>query len=161
MKGLKKTSIYFIIAIMLFGFTQCKSQKIEQEVPFKITEKTYFYWVGGRKGSTGINIKIIGNFDADNVEFTNLYFKEKAYKIVPEFKENGFTIIGSYSKLNKKDLILHQDPAKEFGNEPPIIEKKIPYDLQNDEALIVYTIKGKEFYYKVSGVKQLATVYYP
>ena len=161
MKLLKKTSIYFIIVIIFLGFTQCKSQKAVQKAPFTITEKTYFYWVGGKKGSTGVNIKIVGNFDTTNLAFSSIYFQNREYKVVPEFRDKKFILIGRYETLNKKDIIMHQNPAQEFGNEPPMTEKKIPFDLQNDEAIIVYSINGKDFYYKVNGIKQLDTVYYP
>ena len=57
---LKKSKVLWLVFI-LFGFAQCKSQKVTKEIPFEITEKTYFHFVGGREGSTGTTIKIVGH----------------------------------------------------------------------------------------------------
>ena len=50
------------------------------------------------------------------------------------------------------NYILHKDPKKEFGNKPPIITEKIPFVLNDNEAVITYKVNNKTEYYKVFNV---------
>lgn len=156
MKVIQKLGIFSIIFILFLSFSQCKSQDVKEKVPFTIIEKTYFYWVGGKKGTNGLNIKIVGNFNTTNLDFTTIYFQNREYKVVPQFSADKFTLIGSYSVLNTKEILAEQDIENKTseGNE------KILSELENDEAIIVYAINGKNYYYKINGVKKLETVYY-
>ena len=157
---LQKLGIYFTIFIVLLTFTQCKTQN-GMKAPFSITEKSYFYWVGGKKGSNGTSIKIVGNFDTTNVEFPKLFFQNKEYQIVPEIKGNTFILVGNHSAIAKENIIMHSDPKEEFGNQPSSAEKKIPFELEKNEAILVYSINGQDFYFKITDIKQLETVTYP
>lgn len=157
---LKKSGIYFTILTIFLTFTHCKTQS-GMKAPFSITEKSYFYWVGGKKGSNGTSIKIVGNFETTNVDFPKLYFQNKEYQIVPEITGNKFTLVGNHSAITNENIVMHRDPKQEFGNQPSSAEKKIPFELEKNEAILVYSINGKDFYYKVTDIKQLETVTYP
>jgi len=161
MKFIQRITKILFLVVILFGFTQCKSQKVEEKVPFKITEKTYFYFAGGKKGTNGTKIKIVGNATSLNLNFSTIYFQNHEYKIIPEFKGEGFILVGNHTEITKNDLNMHQNTEREYGNEAPKFEKKIPFDLEKNEAVIVYRINGKDFYYKITDIKQLKTVYYP
>jgi len=96
-----------------------------------------------------------------NISFSKLYFQNHEYVIVPEFNNDGFNIEGTFSKFREKEMIMHRDPAAEYGNEVPKMEKKIPFDLENDEAILLYSVNGLEGYHKIKGIKQLDKVYQP
>ncbi len=161
MKFTQNTVKYLLVVIILFSFTKCKTQLVEKKAPFEILEKTYFYFVGGKKGTSGTTIKIVGKASTLNLGFTTIFFQNHEYKIIPEFKAEKFILIGSNTEIRKNDLNMHQDPAKEFGNKPPMTEKKIPFDLEKNEAILVYRVNGEDFYYKITEIKQLKTIYYP
>jgi hypothetical protein len=161
MKLVQKSGIYFLIFITLFAFMGCKTQNSTIKAPFTITEKTYFYWVGGKEGTNGTTIKIAGTFKTTNLEFSKIYFQNHEYKVIPEFKQSEFIVIGNRSDQLKENIIMHRDPSQEFGNKPPNSDKKIPFDLEQNEAILVYAINGKDYYYKVESIKELATVTFP
>lgn len=161
MNRLYKISIVLVIFIGLLSFTKCKTQNTQNTPPFKVTEKTYFNWAGGKKGSNGTTIKIAGTFSTTNLSFSKIYFQNREYDVVPEINGTEFSLVGKYTVLTKRENDMYSNSIDEYGNKAPIIEKKIPFDLQQDEAIIVYAISGKESYYKVKGVKQLETVSYP
>jgi len=160
MKQIYKLGISLVLLIVILSFTNCKTQNVDQAPPFTIHEKTYFYWVGGKKGTAGTEIRIKGVKTTTNVEFPTIFFQNHEYKIATEININGFVLIGNSTELIKKDMIMHEDSAGEYGNTAPN-EKKIPFDLQKDEAVLVYSINGKDFYHKITGIKQLETVNYP
>lgn len=155
-----KSIIYLLFFTLFLNFTSCKTQSIQQKAPFNITEKSYFKWVGGKKGNQGTTIKIVGNFETTSLGFSNIYFQNYKYKVVPEINGSSFTLIGSRSSY-KKDMNMSGNAVDEYGNTPPKIDKYFPFDLQKDEAVIEYSINGQVYFQKVESVKQLETVYYP
>lgn len=161
MKFTQNAVKYLLAVMILFSFTKCKTQIVEQKTPFKITEKTYFYFVGGKKGTSGTTIKIVGNANTLNLGFTTIFFQNHEYKIIPEFRAEKFILVGSNTEIRKNDFNMHQDAAGEYGNEAPKLEKKIPFDLEKNEAVLVYRVNGEDFYLKITDIKQLKTVYYP
>ena len=161
MKYIKTLNIFLFLIVISLSFTQCKTQDVEDKVPFTITEKTYFYWVGGKKGTNGTNIEIVGTYKSMNVSFSKIYFQNHEYAIATELNNNGFILKGNFSEFRKKDINMHLTGVKEYGNEAPKNEKKIPFDLHENEAIIEYSINGKVFYHKLNTVKQLETVNYP
>ncbi len=160
MNQITKTISYTIIFTIFLSFTQCKTQSVQKDIPFTVNEKTYFKWAGGKKGDQGLTIKIVGNFDTTNLAFSNIFFQNHKYKVVPEIRSNTFTLIGNRSSL-KQDLNMSGNSIDEYGNKLPNLDKDFPFDLQKDEAVIEYSVSQQTFFFKVTGVKQLETVYYP
>jgi hypothetical protein len=161
MKQINKLGIYSITLILILSFTNCKTQNVNEKVPFTITEKIYFYWVGGKKGSAGTTIIIKGVQKTTNIDFPTIFFQNHEYKLSTEINNNGFTLTGNVSELINKDINMFRDAVDEYGNETPKIEKNIPFELEKNEAVLVYSINGKNFYHKITGIKQLEKVYYP
>lgn len=160
MKQINKLGISLVFLIVILSFSNCKTQNVKQAPPFTIHEKTYFYWVGGKKGTAGTELRIKGIKTTTNVDFPTIFFQNHEYKIATEININGFELVGRSTELIKKDMIMHEDAVGEYGNTAPNT-KKIPFDLQKDEAVLVYSINGKDFYHKITGIKQLETVNYP
>lgn len=158
---MKTKSIYLFFTALTLLFVACKSQSLDSSVPFEIVEKSYFYWVGGKQGTEGTTIVLQGKTSSMNISFSKLYFQNNEYNIVPEFNSYGFEIKGNFSKFRDRELIFDKDPTAEFGNAPKSQEKKIPFDLEDDEAVLLYSVNGLEGYHKVSGIKKLDKVYMP
>ena len=155
-----KSIIYLFFFALFLNFTNCKTQNIQKEVPFSIIEKSYFKWAGGKKGNQGNTIKIVGNSETTILGFSNIYFQNYKYKVIPEFRGSTFTLIGNRSSY-KKDMNMSGNSTEEYGNTPPKIDKDFPFELQKDEAVIEYSINGQVYFHKIKGVKQLKTIYYP
>ena len=160
MKQITKLLTFTLFFAILFNLVQCQTQNVQKAVPFTVIEKSYFNWAGGKKGTQGTTIKIVGNYDTTSLAFSNIYFQNHKYKVVPEIKGKTFTLIGNRSSL-KEDIKMSGNALDEYGNKPPKLNEEIPFDLQKDEAVIEYTVIGEPYFHKVKGVKQLETVYYP
>lgn len=158
---MKSFNFYIFSIVFCAILIGCKSQNLETSAPFNIVEKNYFYWIGGKQGTQGTTITLEGQTMSSNISFSKVYFQNHEYDIVPEFHSAGFVIKGTYSKFRKRELILDKDPAAEFGNTPPDEQEKIPFDLEDDEAVLLYSVNGLEGYHKISGIKQLEKVYMP
>jgi hypothetical protein len=82
--------------------------------------------------------------------------------VVPEFRGTDFVLSATRSELYDPDLVMRGDPADEYGNKPPSESKSnIPFDLQNDEAVVMYSVNGQESYHKISGIEKIETVSRP
>ena len=77
------------------------------------------------------------------------------------FNGDKFEIEGNFSEFKEKELVFSKDPAEEFGNQPKKPIKEIPFELQDDEAVLLYSVNGLEGFHKITGVKRLDKVYRP
>ncbi len=159
MTNLKNVTLFLFIALFSFGFTPNEYDFSQKKAPFTIVEKSYFYYVSGKKATNGFKIQIVGTFETTNLEFTTIYFQNRELKVVPNFHLNKFTLVGGYTTLSSKDILvdeitLNNKVAKKSSDD-------IPFELEDDQAVLVYQINGKDFYYKLSGIERLETVYYP
>ena len=161
MKAIKSIYVQMTITLLAVIVIGCKSQSLETSVPFNIYEKTYFNWVAAKQGTEGTTIRLAGRTQSLNISFSKLFFQNHEYDIVPQFNSEGFLIEGTFSKFRDKEMIMHRDPAAEYGNEVSKIEKKIPFDLQNDEAILLYSVNGLEGYHKIKDIKQLEKITIP
>jgi hypothetical protein len=145
-----------IVCSLFFSVSGCKSTLTQKKIPFTIDEKAYYQWVDGTEGARGTTITIKGNAKSLNLSFSKIYFQNQAYDVVPEFKGTDFVLSATKRELYKPDLVMSRDPEDEYGNKPPDAAKsKIPFDLEDDEAVLEYSVSGRESYYKVSGIEKL------
>lgn len=165
-----KTFFNIILAsIILVSFSQCGNSKdlggeFEKEMPIKIKEATYQSWVSGvERGGAGITIII--TFENtyiklnDVFEIDSIYFREQ--KMKPETRQNPFQIIGRYKSTTNqpKDIILHKEPVKEYGNKAPMAQSKTTFELESDEAIISYKQHGKTKHFKLKLAKKETSFY--
>ncbi|MCA0933047.1 hypothetical protein LCM02_11335 [Lutimonas saemankumensis] len=156
-----KKLTFLITIVISAGLLGCKSQSVETSAPFEINEKSYFQWISGKQGTKGTTIRVEGRVKSLNVSFSKLYFQNNEYDVVPQFRDNIFVVEGTSSEFRNRELILSKDPADEYGNQPSIPKKKIPFDLKDDEAILLYTVNGLEGFYKISDIVKLDQVYKP
>lgn len=149
------------IFALVFGLFQCASAKFEQDPPFKVKGATFNHYVGGMPGVSGTWVRI--NYETNTeIKFDSIYFQGR--KTVAQLQTNkSKTYVSGHFNTStvrsKKDLILHRDGKKEYGNKPPTA--KIPFELKENEAIISYSENGKTKYFKVENIKQTATDVYP
>ena len=142
--------ILSILAI-IYGFSQCASSRLETNPNFEIVSADYMKWNGGQPGVSGINVTIKLK-EKSTIVFDSLYFRKRAAKV--EFKD-GSVIIANYntSKNNNRNLTLHKDRRKEVGNKIPK-QNNIPFELNDNEAILSYQINEKTKYFKISEIKK-------
>jgi len=161
MKTVKQFLIIPALALIMMSFSQCSSAQFDKKAPATITESFYQDWVGGRPGSKGTLVTIKMQAPEKEMVFDSIYFNGKTVKLGKSINENEITLTGNFMIITKpNDLIMHADPKEEFGNKAPQVTKKIPFELQKDEAVVSYIIKNKKRYFKLSGIKKMKTLFY-
>jgi len=153
-----KTLLSLTFSIFLFS---CSSTKFVKNPPFNIIDATYQNWYGGREGVRGISVKILVKDINTNVKFDSLYFKDKKLKLFVTDVENTKLITANINTGYKpENLQMHADPKKEYGNKLPRTNKKFPFDLKENEAVLSYKKSGKTLYYKLV-LKKKKDLYMP
>ncbi len=147
--------------ILTIGFFQCASVHFEKTPPFSVKGATFNNYVGGLPGVSGTWVRIY--YEATTkIAFDSIFFKGRKTKIELQTIKNKTFASGHFntSTVNsKEDLILHREGKKEYGNKAP--EKKLPFELKENEAVISYTENGETKYYKVKNIKEGKKTYYP
>lgn len=147
-----------LTALIVFAIASCSSSKVVQEnIDFYEIDNAYYQkWVAGvQGGGSGINLHIIikkplnHDFELEKVSF-------QSYEgVFEKISETEYV-----AKINTKqnDLILDENPAKEYGNEAPIEDV-----LKPDEALLYFRIKSKGKYLVglAKKVKEKPMIAYP
>ena len=137
-----------------------KALTLQEESPVAIEEYYYQKWVAGARGAgSGINFSLALKSVPTDVALKDIYFMDM--KTTLEQGKQSPTVFTGYFKtaMNQPvDIIMSSDPKKEYGNTVPETEKEsIPFELQNDEAIISYMKDGKEYFYKLTDVKERPT----
>ena len=161
MNNFKSERKFIFLMSVLFLAIGCKTQSLETSAPFSIDEKVYFDWVGGKKGTQGTTVRFRGKTSSLNISFSKIFFQNREYGVVPQFNSEGFLLEASFSEMTEPVDIMGTNPAIEKALNPPKEEKKIPFDLKDDEAIILYSINGREGYHKVTAIKELDKEYRP
>lgn len=166
-----KTSLYIAI-LSLLGLGSCASQKkMQTKPPFTIEAASFQKWTGGKEESgSGFEVNIpVSAFTKEYITFKEIYFRGKIGEASNETKVNKQYVTAKFtnSKFIKPDIIMHADPRKEVGNQPPMPQKNekidFPFDLADDEAVVSYTENNAEKvkYTKISGIKEKQALIYP
>lgn len=156
-----KTPFFLFLTILVFagcGSTQTQDSTpiLDNTPPFEVMLATAIPWAAGvRGGGSGIIIEIQLNQNYDALQ--HVYYQgQKApvdYKKTDAQKKLYRAYINTTANT-PKELVLHKDPKKEFGNKPPT------FGLKKDQLAIIYTKKKKSYYTIVPNVQRKPSVNY-
>ena len=162
--GKMKTVTYIILALgfSLFG---CNSQKkLVENPPFKTGEATCQQWAGGRAESgSGILLQIpLTNDNIGQRKLQQAYFRGKVADIKMKSNDGVWFAEANFRQSNTKkpDIVMHSDAKKEVGNQPPTMNKELPFELGENECVISYDEEGKTKYFKISDIKEKKPLIY-
>lgn len=134
---------------------------MDNKAPFTLGQAYYQEWAGGTEETiAGRTVSIPLSHIKGNVLFETLYFREKSVAVHMESVNDRMFAVAKFEdpKLLKPDIIMHADPKKEVGNQPPSLNLESgpepPYELKRDEAVLSYVQSGVQKHIKISGIKE-------
>ena len=150
-------------SILVIVFSQCSSaQRLQESPSFNIEEVYSQKWIAGvQGGGSGINVFLKLKDKNHNVVFDSIYFRGRAVKL--EINQDNNYCVGRFvTPFNQmQDIVLSDKPNAEFGNEAPIIPKKIRFKLKDDECVISFKENNIIEYFKIEKIKDKQMVSYP
>lgn len=149
--------------LLLLGFSQCSSQKLVKNPPFVLGEVTAEALIGPEENKRVGTHLFIPVEEGKEIILDSVYFRGKVVQLEKVQRDSYLVYIGKFKNETnaQEDMILHEDPRKEFGNRPPKLRKKIPFELEDDEAVVSFTEKEKTKYYKIGHIKESVPVHIP
>lgn len=148
----------FSAGLILLGVSSCANgKKLQEEPPVALQEAYYTTWTGGVKGADSGFSLFIPAEEKEGIKLDSVYFRGR--RAVIEKSGTSENLYVAYFKIPSEegkapDVIMHIDPRKEYGNKPPQLPEKIPFELEEGEAVVKYSKNGKENYFRITGIKK-------
>lgn len=130
-------------------FTNCGGTKNLQEVPPANFGQAYFI----QKENTLTLYLPVNAIQTEIVSLDSVYFRSR--KAPLNLVEGNY--IAEF-RTGKQDMIMSSDPKDEYGNKLPVKLEKPPFDLDDDEAILVFTKDGQVQYFKLEGIEEGITL---
>ncbi len=145
---MKHTYLLLIPVLIIAIFSNCAgNKKLQEGSPAEFRQAYYTI----SQDSTNLYIPV-GTIHTDQVTLDSVYFKGLKAPLQEDAQNQG--IYFAEFDTRKQDFIMHSDPKEEYINRLPQKSKKTPFELQGDEAVIVYTQNNKTKYFKISGIQE-------
>ena len=156
---MKVIYIYLFGILLICSFSNCANgQKVQEDAPVPFQQVYYSTYTGGVKGAgSGLNLYIpVSLFNDSGIALDSVYFRGRraALQTKPQNKNLYIAYFKTSGKEKAPDLIMSSDPREEYGNRPPQIIEEIPFELEEDEAMVSFKKDGKTGYYKITGIEQ-------
>lgn len=138
--------------------TNTTSIVLEQNPPFTISEVYAQDWVAGvQGGGSGTNLFVLFENVNEDVRLKQLFFRNKIEDAQTK-PHTPLQVIGFFKNQNNQRVIMDGNPIKEAENTPP---EPFPFELNESEAVLSYTVSGTLQYYKISDIEDREPIAYP
>ena len=141
---------YIVFTFILLLMGGCgSSYKLDQKAPFTISDP----YVRQSPSSASVT-EVCISVDTASPQLDSIYFQGQKAKL--ERIEDDSDYVAQFRNSTSKDLVMSNDPAKEYQNElPSLTTKSLPFDLKSDECVVSYKKEsGKTGYFKVTGLEK-------
>ncbi|MAX70264.1 MAG: hypothetical protein CMC76_04065 [Flavobacteriaceae bacterium] len=152
MKKLKKAFFAIVFAIACLSTFQCSSSKdavatrFEEPTSLKLKQAYFQEWYAGIKvGGTGINVFIPVLEEGTNVDIDSVYFRNMKAKLV---------------KTEGKYRAILKSKSRYYTFKKDEKPEDYPFDLKDNECAISYTENGKQKFFKIRNLNEVAGTYY-
>ncbi|MDT0685481.1 hypothetical protein [Autumnicola psychrophila] len=145
---MKHIYLFFSTIIFLGFFTNCGSKKDLQEYA-----PAQFLDAYTTTGSTGLELHIPFTVIQENqISLDSVYFRGMKSPLL----QNEEIISEYVAKFHIKDpqMVMSGDAREEYGNKAPQRAEKSPYEIERDEAILVFSENNKTKYYKITGITE-------
>lgn len=143
-----------LLALITFTIVSCSSSKeVSANLSENIESIYYQKWIAGvQGGGSGINFHVNLNLPLEeNIKLEKVQFD--VYEVA--FEKISETEYVAKMNTHQNDLILDENPQKEYGNEAPKVS------LKSNEANLIFSINGKEVIKNIQKVKEKPMIAYP
>ena len=145
---MKHLSLVFSAVFAAVLFSGCGSNKeLQQRSPAEF-DQSYF-------SSTTNSLQLfipVKAIQLNRISLDSVYFR--GMKSPLELDSDNTGVYTAYFNTGNKDLIMSSDPAEEYANKMPQMPVKAPFELKEDEAVVLFKDNNKMKYYKITGIKE-------
>lgn len=143
-------NVYLLFSgiLIMTIITSCGSGKeLQERAPAQF--QTVYYM----DTEDGVDLYIPVAAIQDNlVNLESVYFRGMKSDLQQD-SEQANLYVANFS-LGSSDYNMSENPEDEYGNKAPQKPEKSPFKINDDEAVLVYTMNGRTQYYKLTGIEQ-------
>jgi hypothetical protein len=142
-----KNFLFFFSSLLVLSLvTGCGSKKkLQENAPAQFQD---IYYTQGENG-LDLHIPVVAIQD-ERVSLDSVYFRGMKSPLVQDNEQtNLFTANFGTNGMS----IMSSDPAEENKNRVPQKAEKMPFELEDDEAILVFSQNDKTKYYKLTGIE--------
>lgn len=140
---------FFISSIVITAlFINCGGNKNLQEAPPVQMQQAY---LTSNNNTTNVYIPVT-SIQENRVSLDSVYFRGMAAPLERDAERPG--VFKAEFRTGKEDYIMSSDPKEEYGNKPPQVRQEIPFKLEDDEAILVFSENENRKYYKITGIRE-------
>ncbi|MGB5942227.1 MAG: hypothetical protein WBG71_05050 [Leeuwenhoekiella sp.] len=138
-----------MLLLLAATVTSCANQKqLVEDPPFAISSP-YYRISESRQDSLREDIRIYLPIRElkEGVEPQRIYFLGKETNLTKQLGSYYFGKMSQIKEEAKWNIVISSDMGEEINNPLPELEVEPPIKKESDEAVLVYTENGKEWYY--------------
>jgi len=143
--------------IALIALQSCgNSKKSQKNGPIDLQQAFYTYSDKEATGSRMLELYLPVNSQIHpGIELDSVFFRGRGAAL-EKLSDDSLIYVGRFplAGSEKPDRIMSADPREEYGNKPPVILAKLPFELERDQAVITYKKDGESNYFKVVGIEE-------
>ncbi|SDS39415.1 hypothetical protein [Gramella sp. MAR_2010_147] len=142
-----KNALHLMAGIFVLTlFASCGSNKdLQERAPAQFNDVYYTY------NSDGLQLNIpVAAIQDERINMEAVYFHGMKSKL-NKSKEKSNLYVANFH-MGTEDMVMHEDPKKEYGNKPPQMPEESPFSIEDDEAILVFTQNDKVKYFKLTGI---------
>lgn len=155
----KYFKIFYFLPILFFWQCQLPKVSFQKNPDFQIKEVYAQDFTGGQPGNSGTNV-IMQVIYQENIIPDSLYYQNRVSVIDVKSTASEVLWVGRFQKITRKVINLQENPNDEVSIPVPEMEN-FPFELKNEEAVLLYHDKEKSYYFKITGIKQKERVFFP
>ncbi|MBZ9630894.1 hypothetical protein LB465_08890 [Salegentibacter sp. LM13S] len=144
---MRKLLFLFSSIFALSLVTGCGSNKeLQERAPAQFQDIYY------TQDENGLDLNIpVAAIQDNRVNLESVYFRGMKSPLVQDSEQtNLFTANFSTNGMD----IMSSDPAEENKNRVPQKPEKMPFEIEDDEAILIFAQNDKTKYYKLTGIKE-------
>ena len=152
-------TIFLFISTILFAQNcskQALNNNLQESFPIAIKEVYHQHWMAGvRGGGSGTGFYI--EFEKvlpENIVLNQLYFRKSTAKVNKVSETQYMFSFKGAANWKRENEYESDEPKQGKSTEPP-------FAIEDNEAILEYTQKGKTKYYKITNIKGKAALEYP
>ncbi|MGY5845923.1 hypothetical protein ACW6QP_00765 [Salegentibacter sp. HM20] len=136
--------VFSIVVLSLFS--SCGSNKeLQERAPAQLNQAYY------SETEDGLALHIpVATIQENRVALKSVYFRGLHSDLKQSAEQSN--IYTAHFATGKGERVMHVDPKEEYGNRAPQKPEKSPFDIKENEAILVFEQAGKTKYYKITGI---------
>lgn len=142
---------------MSLSTSKCsEGKKMDKKAPAIIGEA---YTLASEDASDNFGYKLyipVHSQEQRDLLLDSVYFRSQIEKLDRITDGSNILYVAEFKNFEESnaDMIMSSNPLEEMANKPPKIQKRIPFEIEDNECIVSYKYKGDVRYFKIEHIQE-------